>query len=83
MDGCVEVDVVVELPLGVVSRVDPGIGILGGDGRAPSGRVVLGVSSRVLDWKSVGGRLQCRLCLKSIRLLEKIGSLHFDDCDYR
>jgi len=30
MDGCVEVDVAVELLLGVVSRVDPGTGVLGG-----------------------------------------------------
>jgi len=37
MDGCVEVDVAVELSLGVLSRVDLGIGILGGGGRAPNG----------------------------------------------
>jgi len=38
MDGCVEVDVTDELSLGVVSRVGPGIGVLGGSGCSPSGR---------------------------------------------
>ena len=57
MDGCVEVDVAVELLLGVVSRVDPGTGVLGGVGVPQVERVVLWVSSHVLDWKSAGGRL--------------------------
>ena len=78
-----EVDVAVELLLGVLSRVDLGTGILGGGGRAPNGRGSSGVSSHVLDCKSAGGRLHSRLWLKSIRVLEKIGSLHFDDCNYR
>jgi len=57
MDGCVEVDVAVELLLGVVSRVDPGTGVLGGVDVPQVERVVLWVSSHVLDWKSAGGRL--------------------------
>jgi len=43
MDSCVEVDVPVELSLGVVSRVGPGIGALGGGRRATSGRGSFGV----------------------------------------
>ena len=64
MDGCVEVDVAVELSLGMLSRVDVDIGVLGGGGRAPNGRGSSGVSSRVLDWKSGGGRLHSRLLEK-------------------
>jgi len=45
MDSCVKVDVSVELSFGVVSRVGPGIGVLGGveGGRAPSGGGILGL----------------------------------------
>ena len=73
MDVCVEVDVAVELWLGVVSRVDPGTGVLGGVDVPQVEGVVWGVLSRVLDFKSVGGRLHCRLRLKSIKILEKSG----------
>jgi len=36
MDGCVKMDVAVELSLGVVCWVDADIGVLGGGGRAPN-----------------------------------------------
>jgi len=38
MDSCVEADIPVEFALGVVSRVSPGSGVLGGGGHAQSGR---------------------------------------------
>jgi len=45
MHSNVEVRALMELLLGVVSRVGPGIGILGGGERAPRERGCFGVSS--------------------------------------
>jgi len=49
-----------ELSLGVVSRVGPGIGVLGGGGCAQEEGIVFGVSSRDLDSNTVGSRLHRR-----------------------
>jgi len=50
----------VELLLGVVSRVGPGIGVLGEGGCAPSVRGSYGVSSRDLDSKTVSSGLRLK-----------------------
>jgi len=57
MDRCLELRGAMELSLGVVSRVGPGIGVLGGVDVPQAERVVLGVSSRDLDSKTADYRL--------------------------
>ena len=75
----VEVYVTVDLSHGLVSRVGPGIDVLGRMNVSQTEGVLFNISSRVLNLKAESSRLHHRLRLKSIRVFETNVSLHLND----